>query len=144
MRFWDTSALVPLLVREPLTDRVRRWFIADRSITVWWSTTIECTSAIARAERDGRLRADEVGDAVAALRLLRSGWSEVDPTDRVRTVAERLLRTHPLRAADACQLGAAIVAAEGSPANVPFVTLDDRLAAAAGREGFAVVGTGDR
>ncbi len=44
--------------------------------------------------------------------------------------------THPLRAADALQLGAAIVAADGDTASLEFVTLDRRLADAALREGF--------
>jgi predicted nucleic acid-binding protein len=45
---------------------------------------------------------------------------------------------HPLRAADALQLAAAVVAAEGIPASLSIVTLDERLAAAARREGFVV------
>lgn len=140
MRFWDTSALVPLLVREPLSPDARGWLAADPVISVWWSTPIECLSAIARAERDGRIQPAFVPDAIAALRLLRSGWSEVDATSRLRDVAERLVRTHPLRAADACQLAAAIVAAEGAPSAMSFVTLDMRLADAADREGFEIIG----
>lgn len=107
---------------------------------MWWSTPVDCLSAIARAERDGRIRPEVVSDAIAALRLLRSGWSEVDATSRLRDIAERLVRTHPLRGADACQLAAAIVAAEGAPATMPFVTLDARLADAAAREGFDIIG----
>lgn len=141
MRFWDTSALVPLLLREPRSSDALGWLAADPIISVWWSTPIECLSAIARAERDGRIGATVVPDAIAALRLLRSGWSEVDPTSRLRDIAERLVRTHPLRAADACQLAAAIVAAEGTPAGIPFVTLDTRLADAADREGFKTIGS---
>ncbi|MGK2850291.1 MAG: type II toxin-antitoxin system VapC family toxin [Candidatus Limnocylindrales bacterium] len=140
MRFWDTSALVPLLLREPLSSNARGWLAADPVISVWWSTPIECLSAIARAERDGRIQPAVVPDAIAALRLLRSGWSEVDATSRLRDIAERLVRTHPLRAADACQLAAAIVAAEGAPSALPFVTLDMRLADAADREGFEIIG----
>jgi predicted nucleic acid-binding protein len=109
-------------------------------MTVWWSTPIECLSAISRAERDGRISAVEGDDAVAAFRLLRTGWSEVDATSRLREIAERIARTQPLRAADACQLAAAITAAEGAPATLPFITLDARLAAAANREGFEVIG----
>lgn len=140
MRFWDTSALVPLLLREPLSADARAWLGADRWVTVWWSTPVQCLSAIARAERDGRIRPAVVSDAIAALRLLRSGWSEVDATSRVRDIAERLVRTHPLCGADACQLAAAIVAAEGAPTTMPFVTLDARLADAAAREGFDIIG----
>ena len=50
------------------------------------------------------------------------------------------VETHPLRAADALQVGAALVAAEESPATLEFVTLDRKLAVAAEREGFRVVG----
>jgi predicted nucleic acid-binding protein len=63
----------------------------------------------------------------------------MDATDRLRDIAERLVRIHPLRAADALQLAAATVAAEGQPANLPIVTMDDRLTLAADREGFPVV-----
>ena len=61
------------------------------------------------------------------------------PSQRVGQAAQRLLRVHPLRAADALQLAAAVVAADGEPGSMPFVTLDDRLALAAQREGFPVV-----
>jgi predicted nucleic acid-binding protein len=63
----------------------------------------------------------------------------VQPVTAVRTTAIRLLRVHPLRAADALQLAAAIVAAEDHPATLQLVTLDERLAQAAEREGFEVV-----
>lgn len=46
---------------------------------------------------------------------------------------------HPLRAADSLQLAAAIVVADGAPRALPFVTLDDRLALAADKEGFPVL-----
>ncbi|MFZ1888102.1 MAG: hypothetical protein WAU33_08715 [Candidatus Binataceae bacterium] len=50
------------------------------------------------------------------------------------------MRSHPLRAADALQLGAAIVAAEEEPMSLEFVTLDRKLADAAAKEGFRVLG----
>jgi len=139
VRFWDSSALVPLLLREATSGAAHGALTADKGVTVWWGTSLECQSAIARAERDARIDADGTSDALAALRLLRSGWSEIDATTRVREIAERLTRSHPLRAADALQLAAATVAAEGRPASLSFVTLDDRLTVAADREGFPVV-----
>ncbi len=57
----------------------------------------------------------------------------------MRDQAGRLLRLHPLRAADALQLAAAIIACEHQPESLPLVTLDQRLAEAARREGFAVL-----
>ena len=76
---------------------------------------------------------------MARLTKLAKAWVEVQPSSSVRRVAIRLLRVHPLRAADALQLGAALVAAEDHPETLPFVTLDDRLADAATREGFEVL-----
>jgi hypothetical protein len=46
---------------------------------------------------------------------------------------------HRLRAVDALQLASATVAAERRPASLTLVTLDDRLEAAARKEGFVVV-----
>lgn len=139
MRFWDSSAIVPLILAEARSGAAMH-LLSDRGgMTVWWGSTIECTSAIARAEREARLDPHRTADAVAALRLLRSGWTELDPTAKLRDTAERLIRVHPLRAADALQLAAAIIAAEDQPPALPFVTLDERLAEAADREGFPVV-----
>jgi predicted nucleic acid-binding protein len=59
-------------------------------------------------------------------------------------IARRLLRVHTLRAADALQLAAAITVAEGLPASLEVVTLDQQLAAAARREGFPVLEKGHR
>ena len=139
MRYWDSSAVVPLLVGEPTSRVVTEEAIRDRELVVWWATSIECVSAIARQERDGRLDRPGASAAIERLRELREAWSEVQPVDRVREVAVRLLRTHDLRAADAMQLSAAIAASEDRPASLGFVTLDDRLARAAEREGFKVV-----
>ena len=71
--------------------------------------------------------------------VLPRNWAEIAPSARLRQTAERLLRVHPLRAADALQLAAAIVAADGDPETMAFMTLDERLALAARREGFPVV-----
>jgi predicted nucleic acid-binding protein len=58
----------------------------------------------------------------------------------VRRRAERLAAVHPLTAADALQLAAALVASGDRPETLDFVTLDSRLAAAAQIEGFRVIG----
>jgi uncharacterized protein len=100
---------------------------------------VSLISALARLEREGSLHASAVNEALPRLRALAGAWQEVQPVILVRPTAIRLLRVHPLRTADALQLGAAIVAAEGNPASLPFVTLDERLAQAAEREGFPIV-----
>lgn len=138
MRFWDSSAIVPLLVLEASSEVVVAAFDADPDMIAWWGTPIECASALARRERDGDLTAEGTSVAFSRLDALRATWAEVQPVERVRATAVRLLRTHPLRAANALQLAAAIVAAEDHPETLPFVTLDEHLAQAASREGFPV------
>ncbi|MGP1674772.1 MAG: type II toxin-antitoxin system VapC family toxin [Candidatus Limnocylindrales bacterium] len=130
---------MPLLVAESSSGAGRSVLSRDPDMVVWWGTRVECSAALARSERVGRVAPDHARDAFGDLQRLRRDWTEIDPTDAVRVVAERLVRTHPLRAADALQLAAAIVAAEGRPGTLPFVTLDDRLTSAADREGFPVV-----
>ena len=138
MRFWDASAVVPLVVAEPGSRHVERWAKEDPGIVAWWGTEVECASAIARLERDGLLDESAVEAALAGLAQLTRGWIEIEPSDVVRETARRLLRVHALRAGDALQLAAAPVASDRRPASLEFVTLDDRLAAAARREGFVV------
>lgn len=140
MRFWDSSAIAPLLVEEPSRERAVRLAEDDPLLVVWWATVVECTAAIARRERDGSLRPTEAKAALADLRAYAEEWHEVAPSEQLRTVARRLLRTHSLRAGDALQLAAGIVAAEGNPGSIDFVCLDDRLTLAAEREGFRVLG----
>jgi predicted nucleic acid-binding protein len=106
---------------------------------VWWGTPVECTSAVARREREGALSAADAARALDRLRSMAEEWQEVLPTDTVRATAQRLLRVHSLRAADALQLAAAILGAEREPASLELVCLDDRFAEAAHREGFPVV-----
>ncbi len=139
MRFWDASALVPLLVQEPTTADMQSLLTNDPAMLVWWATEVECASALARLERDAWLDGEGVDVAFARLRQLAGAWNEIDPSDLLREAAVRFLRVHPLRAADALQLGAAFVAAEGRPKTLEVVSLDERLGAAARKEGFIVV-----
>jgi hypothetical protein len=139
VRFWDTSAIVPLLTDEPSSAEARAAYEADPEILVWWGTEVECVSAITRLERGGGLDSGGVRAALERLDALSLAWADVQPGQRVREIAVRLLRVHPLRAGDALQLAAATAAAEERPSTLLFVTLDDRLAAAADREGFPVV-----
>jgi predicted nucleic acid-binding protein len=139
MRFWDSSAVVPLLIDETMSAGVLVEFRRDPEMAVWWLTEVECVSALSRHERDGDLNVDAMVDAMGRLDDLGAAWREIQPVNRVRQVANRLLRVHPIRGADALQLGAAIIAAEEEPATLDLVTLDQRLAAAATREGFRVI-----
>jgi uncharacterized protein len=139
MRFWDASAIVPLLMTEPSTKYLQASLAKDPAMLVWWGSEVECASAIARLEREGGLDEPAVTQAFERLKQLAGAWHEADPNDAVRESAVRFLRVHPLRAADALQLAAAFVAAERRPASLEVVTLDDRLAVAARKEGFVLI-----
>ncbi len=138
MRFWDSSALVTLVLDQPRTAQARELHTQDPELVVWWASSIECASAIARLHRDGQLTATDEAQARGLLTTLRASWFEVQPGDAVREQALRVLRLHPLRAADATQLAAALEWS-GSPPDGQFVSFDQRLNAAAQREGFVTV-----
>jgi predicted nucleic acid-binding protein len=143
VKFWDASAVVPLLVMETSSRHLQSLAAKESAMLVWWGSKVECVSALARRERDGALDARVMAIALRRLQQLADAWHEIDPSDAIRETAERFLRVHPLRAADALQLAAAFAAAERRPASLEIVTLDDRLADAARKEGFGVVDLAD-
>src|SRR6476646_9913152 len=123
---------------EATTKTLQAQAAGDPVMLVWWESEVECASAIARLEREGALEAPVAHEAFDRLKRLAHAWHEVDPSDPIREAAVLLLRVHPLRAADAMQLSAAFIAAERRPSSLAMVTLDDRLAVAARKEGFVV------
>jgi uncharacterized protein len=139
VRFWDASAIIPLLIDEPARASLLKLLGEDPEILAWWGTTVEIASALARREREKLLAAEEVEAALATAHQLADSWHEIVPSTSVRRTAERLLRTHPLRAADSLQLAAALVAADYDSTTLELVCLDARLATAARREGFRVI-----
>jgi uncharacterized protein len=139
VRFWDSSALVPLLVGEDTSAPLEALFQDEQSIAVWWGAEVECASAVARLERMGKLTPAETSEVFQQLQKLAQVWHFVDPVETIRVSAKRFLRVHDIRAADALQLAAAFLAAEGRPASLELVCLDDRLVTAARREGFQVI-----
>jgi predicted nucleic acid-binding protein len=141
VRFWDSSAVVPLLIEQARSPRVDQWWREDSDVVLWALTPVEVTSALWRLVRGSAIEEalalhaeDRVGELVGASH-------QVTALDEVTQVARRLLRVHPLRAAEALQLGAAMYWAGGQPEGRIVHTLDDRLALAARREGFDVPGS---
>lgn len=114
-------------------------FEADSDLVVWWSTEVECESALTRRRREGSHSQSEVRRARERLDALASGWREIEPTTAGRALARRLLRVHPLRAADALQLAAVLVAVEDDLEVLELVCLDERLGEAANLEGVRLV-----
>lgn len=139
MKFWDASAIVPLLVTEQTTARLQALARRDPDMLAWWGSAAECASALARLERDAALDAKAAEIAFRRLTQLSAAWHEIEPSELVRENAVRFLRVHPLRPADALQLAAAFIAAERRPASLQVVTLDDRLADAMRKEGFTML-----
>jgi len=140
VKFWDSSALLPLLVAEPQTAQTERWLREDPAVVVWTLTRVELCSALARRRRADPKAARQLAAARRDLLSAWDEWTEVTAVDVVRRHAERLVEVHPLRAADALQLAAALVAAEQMPESLSFVTFDRHQAEAADREGFHVLG----
>ncbi len=140
MRFWDTSALASLSSDEVRSPFARAILQDDDRMVVWWGTPVEFVSMLARHERTGNLTSSEFSEHFRYLKALSAGWVEIQPSPSLRRLAQRLLRTHPLRAADALQLAAALTAADGDPTTLGFVCFDRRLNQAAEREGLEVLG----
>jgi predicted nucleic acid-binding protein len=139
MRFWDTSAIMPLLAREPLSGEMRRLLEEDAGMVVWWATRVECIAAISRRAREGSLGAEAEATARGLLDDLSESWTEAQPTARLRVLAEQALTAHPLRAADALQLATALIWCGSQPRGRPFVCLDERLRTAAFRFGYVLL-----
>jgi hypothetical protein len=110
----------------------------SKRIVVWWGTPIEARSVFARLVREGRLTAEERVKAILLLQQLRAGWDEIQPTEKVRSLAEELPDAHVLRAGDAAQLAAALVWCRERPKQRPLIAYDDRLRTAAAGLGFSV------
>lgn len=138
MKYWDSSALVSLLVEEPKSDERQVLLRRDRSIVTWWGSWVECASALNRLHREGHLDSGDLGRSLEQLQDFAASWMEVRPLQRLRRRAIRLLRVHPLRGADALQLAAALTAAAEDPSRLDLVSSDARLSEAARLEGFHV------
>ena len=138
MRFWDSSAVIPLLIQQAASARADEWWSADARLAVWTLTPIEITSALWRLVREQAFDDSDARDGERRARELVAASHVVVDVEAVKALAARLLRVHPLRAADALQLAAAVVWAGGQPSGKTLHTLDDRLAIAARREGFDV------
>jgi hypothetical protein len=88
MKFWDTSAIVPLLVVETQTSNCSQ--LQRRILPCWWwGSEVECNSALTRRESDGALDARAMTLALRRLRQLTDAWHEIDPSDAIREAAIR-------------------------------------------------------
>lgn len=139
MRFWDSSAVLSLLIQEPFSWKTRDLYNQSPYLLLWWATIVECVGALARIEREGRLWKPALDRAWRLLEYVREDAHEIQPSEEIRLTAQTLLLRHPLRAADALQLAAALFWHDDNPQGASFVTLDHRLRTAALLEGFQVL-----
>ncbi len=140
MKFWDTSAILPILFQEAQTSVIAALYQRDPDQTIWCLTDVEIAASIARRTREG-LGLEEADAIREGWKRLAARWSPVGAVERVRDRAIRLLQVHVLRAGDSLQLASALVACDERPGHLPVVCLDDRLRDAARREGFPVLPT---
>lgn len=130
---------MPLFVNELKTSDMRSLLLQDPEIITWWGTHTECISALNKKVREGVIEPLGLAWSYVLLYQLRNSWSEVQPVEEVRELADRLLERHPLRAADALQLGASLVWCGQRPQGRELVTLDKNLWSAADAEGFSAL-----
>jgi predicted nucleic acid-binding protein len=137
MIFWDSSALVALLVTEAGGPLRFSQLQADPEIAVWWASSVEIESAFQRRLRDGSIDSAQAQVARDRLADLAAAWHEVSPTPAVRKLAHRLLRTHPLRAVASLQPAAALTLEAAGLHGLAFACADPRLHIAAEIDGLA-------
>src|SRR2546422_2875712 len=67
VRFWDSSAVVPLLIHQQRSSRAASWVSGDNAMVVWTLTPVEVVSALRRLVRERTLSEDAA--RVAEIRL---------------------------------------------------------------------------
>jgi len=139
LRFWDSSAILPLLVPEPGTQLSQQWLKEDPEVVLWTLTRLELASSVERRAREGSLNRNDRVTVLRRAERIASDAHEVVDVAAVRARALTLLARHALRAADAVQLAAALIVADPDPSSLTMVVLDRRLADAAAREGLGVL-----
>ena len=135
--FWDTSALLPLCVRQDSTPKAVQLARSYNLMTVWWGTAVEMECALAR--QFSSAEAESERRARSFWRRLQNRVREISPSERVRALALQLPSVYGLRAMDSFQLSAALVWSREKPRHRPFICFDEKLAAAAEKAGFTIL-----
>ncbi|MDE2926317.1 MAG: type II toxin-antitoxin system VapC family toxin [Acidobacteriota bacterium] len=139
MRYWDASAVVPLIIAETKSGWAHDRLAEDDRIITWAWTRTEIVSAIERRTREEALTRLQRRNLLRQFDAFASHWDEVTDILAVRVRANLLLARHSLRAADAGQLAAAMLVQEQLSSPLTFVCLDQRLSIAAELEGLDVM-----
>lgn len=138
MSFWDSSALVPLCTNEPRSISAGKFWKLFSQKVVWWETSVEICSALARIERKNKITNAQRLRAEKRLEILEKVWSEVSPNVRVKELARTFPAKYGMKAADSLQLAAALVWCKEQPKNSDFISGDEHLIKVAKTVGFTV------
>jgi predicted nucleic acid-binding protein len=135
--YWDSSALIPLCVPQPQSIRAVGLYESYNVVTLW-VTKVEMISGLTRLERMGQISHDQFLLGKQLAWEIEQDWIPVGSSASTAPLACALLEAHPLRAADALQVAAALDACNHKPLGYVFVTADQRQAEAARKSGFSV------
>ncbi len=136
MSFWDSSGLVPLCTNEPRSILAGKFWKRFPTIFVWWETSVEISSALARLERENKISLAQRLKAEKRLATLEKIWEEIQPSARVKELARTFPALHGLKTADSLQLAAALVWCKENPKGRDFVSGDEKLVKVAVAVGF--------
>lgn len=104
----DASAIVPLVIDEPTSERCRRlWYDASRRVSAR-STYVEVAAAIASATRGSRINGDEAERAFVVLDDLWASIEIMELDELIMRSAASCAREFRLRGYDAVQCASAI------------------------------------
>jgi uncharacterized protein len=133
--YFDTSAIIPLIINEPTTGRCNRlWNESSRVVSVRLLYP-EARAALAKAERMGRLSDGQMASAVRELDWILTEVDHIEVTEVLARRAGELAQAHGLRGYDAVHLAASSAVADS---DVVLVSGDIDLANAAKSIGIAV------
>jgi predicted nucleic acid-binding protein len=136
LAFWDSSALLKLLVEEQGTDVAVALWDGATAVVACRLAVPEVSAALAAAERSGRIDPERRRVAAREWQRYLAALDILEVTPAVGDHATDLAVAHPLSGADAVHLAAALALPDRA---LVVATWDRRLASAASAEGLDVV-----
>ena len=136
--YLDTSCMAKLFIEEPDALRVRNAVAQATGLATSVVSYVEMKSLVARRSREKLLKPAE---AKRILDVFESDWAhyaKVPVEDPLLHRAARLVARYPLRTLDALHLASALSLMSAGKGALWFLTADQRLRDAAGREKMKV------
>ncbi|MXX00756.1 MAG: type II toxin-antitoxin system VapC family toxin [Acidimicrobiia bacterium] len=134
--YFDTSAIIPLLVEEPLSRVSHRLWHQASWVATARISYVEARAGLGRASRMGRISSDESRQAAERLNSLYRQFYQVEITPGLVTIAGDIAADLGLRAYDAIQLAAAVSLQVD---DLILITGDRELARTAGNLGLRTI-----